>query len=31
VTRLQVLIDGQEAESLSGHVDLREPLSLADF
>jgi hypothetical protein len=29
--RLQVLIDGAEAETLKGHVDLHDPLTLADF
>jgi Sporulation and spore germination len=31
VTRVQVLIDGQAAESLRGHVDLLDPLVLSDF
>ncbi len=31
VLRVQVLIDGAEAESLLGHVDLLDPLSLSDF
>lgn len=31
VSRLQVLIDGEEAETLKGHVDLHDPLTLADF
>lgn len=31
VTRVQVLIDGERAESLLGHVDLLDPLSLSDF
>ena len=26
VSRVQLLIDGREVESLTGHVDLREPL-----
>jgi hypothetical protein len=31
VSRVQVLIDGQPAESLRGHFDLQDPLSLSDF
>jgi hypothetical protein len=31
VARVQVLIDGQSAESLRGHVDLQDPLVLSDF
>jgi hypothetical protein len=31
VGRVQVLIDGQVPESLRGHVDLQDPLNLADF
>lgn len=31
VVRVQVLIDGAAAESLRGHVDLSDPLSLSDF
>lgn len=31
VGRVQVLIDGQVASSLSGHVDIQDPLTLADF
>jgi hypothetical protein len=31
VSRVQVLIDGQQAESLRGHVDLLDPLVLSDF
>jgi hypothetical protein len=31
VLRLQVLIDGEPAESLRGHVDTLDPLSLSDF
>lgn len=31
VKRLQVLIDGAVPESLRGHLDLSEPLTLADF
>ena len=27
VTRVQILIDGKEADTLAGHVDLRQPLS----
>lgn len=30
VTRVQLLIDGREVESLTGHVDLREPLRKND-
>jgi hypothetical protein len=26
ITRVQILIDGQEADTLAGHVDLRHPL-----
>ena len=26
MTEVQILIDGQEADSLAGHVDLRRPL-----
>jgi hypothetical protein len=26
ITRVQILIDGREVETLTGHVDLREPL-----
>lgn len=31
VKRVQVLIDGEQAESLRGHVDLMDPLTLSDF
>lgn len=31
VSRVQVLIDGQAAESLRGHFDLQDPLTLSDF
>lgn len=31
VGRVQVLIDGQSAPSLAGHVDIQDPLTLADF
>lgn len=31
VGRVQVLIDGQVPESLRGHMDLQDPLTLADF
>lgn len=31
VGRVQVLIDGQVTESLRGHMDLQDPLTLADF
>lgn len=31
VGRVQVLIDGQVPESLRGHMDLQDPLNLADF
>lgn len=31
VSRVQVLVDGQAAESLRGHVDLLDPLVLSDF
>ncbi len=31
VGRVQVLIDGQAAPSLAGHVDIQDPLTLADF
>jgi hypothetical protein len=31
VGRVQVLIDGEAAPSLSGHVDIEDPLTLADF
>jgi hypothetical protein len=31
VLRLQILIDGEPAESLRGHVDTLDPLSLSDF
>jgi hypothetical protein len=31
VGRVQILIDGQPAPSLSGHVDTMDPLTLADF
>jgi hypothetical protein len=27
VTRVQILIDGKEVDTLAGHVDLRHPLS----
>ena len=27
ITRVQILIDGKEADTLAGHVDLRQPLS----
>ena len=27
VTRVQILIDGKEADTLAGHVDLRHPLA----
>ena len=27
ITAVQILIDGQEVETLAGHVDLRRPLS----
>lgn len=26
ITRVQILIDGKEADTLAGHVDLRHPL-----
>ncbi len=31
VGRVQILIDGQAAASLAGHVDIQDPLTLADF
>lgn len=31
VVRVQVLIDGSPAETLRGHVDLSDPISLSDF
>ena len=31
VSRVQVLIDGQSAESLRGHFDIQDPLSVSDF
>ena len=31
VGRVQILIDGQAAPSLAGHVDILDPLTLADF
>ena len=31
VGRVQVLVDGKTAPSLSGHVDIQDPLTLADF
>lgn len=30
ITSVQILIDGQEVDSLAGHVDLRHPLTRAD-
>jgi hypothetical protein len=30
VTRVQILVDGREVDTLSGHVDLREPLRKND-
>lgn len=30
VTRVQILVDGKEVDSLSGHVDLRQPLTRSD-
>lgn len=31
INRVKLLVDGEEVESLRGHIDLRDPLSLADF
>jgi hypothetical protein len=31
VGRVQILVDGQVADSLTGHVDIQDPLTLADF
>jgi hypothetical protein len=31
VSRVLVLVDGEPAESLLGHMDLLDPLTLADF
>ena len=31
VSRVQVLVDGQRAESLRGHMDIQDPLGLSDF
>ena len=30
VTRVQVLVDGKEVDTLAGHVDLRQPLARND-
>jgi hypothetical protein len=31
VSKVRFMVDGEEAESLRGHVDLRDPLGLVDF